>query len=121
MKDTRAYGFIGNRDAAQYCDDCQQELVGYERFQCASCEPEAHEWEWEDRAGEVWEDPDRGVLLILGAYEPDPRCLGCLVLDGVPQPVYVSWPAWEPGEIIAYGRQQFALGRVDGTKMKRIM
>ncbi len=120
MKDTRAYAFIGNRDSAQYCDDCQQALVGYERFQCVTCEPEASEWEWEDHEGEVWEDPDRGVMLVVGTYERDARCLECLVLDGYPQPLYVSWPAWEAGDVITYQRSQFFQGRVDGTKLKRI-
>ena len=120
MKDDRAYAFIGNRDAAQYCDECQQALIGYERFVCAACMPNAHEWEWEDHDGEVWEDADRGVLLVVGTYERDARCLECLVLDGVPQPLYASWPTWEPGQLITYSRQQFTLGRVDGTPLKRI-
>lgn len=119
MKDTRAYAFIGNRESAQYCDDCQQALVGYERFQCVTCEPEAHEWEWEDHEGETWLDPDRAMLLVLGTSERDPRCLDCLVLDGYAQPMFVSWPTLEAGWVIPYPRNMFFQGRVNG-KMERI-
>jgi hypothetical protein len=121
LKDTRAYAFIGNRDAAQYCDECQRELAGYERFVCHQCDPDAHEWEWEDHDGEVWEDPDRGILLVVGTHERDARCLDCLVLDAVEYNSFVSWPQWSDGEVVQYMRSQFVLGRVDGTKMRRIL
>lgn len=120
MKDTRAYAFIGNRDAAQYCDECQEALVGFERFVCCRCDPDAHEWEWEDHDGEVWEDPERGVLLVIGTYEPEARCLECLVLDGFKAPIYASWPSWEAGERVTYPRSMFVQGRVDGTMMRKI-
>lgn len=120
MKDTRAYAFIGRRDAAQYCDDCQDELVGYERFVCSRCDPSAHEWEWEDHDGEVWEHPERSILLVLGTYDADPRLLTCLVLDQLNYNPFMSYPQPEAGELVQYPRNMFVLGFVDGTKMQRI-
>lgn len=108
MKDTRAHAFIGNRDSGTHCDECQCELVGYERFVCCRCDPNAHEWEWEDRCGEIWRDTARGTFLVLSEHERDPRMLECLVLDGYEAPRYASWPSWEQGQIVTYPRSAFA-------------
>jgi len=115
LKDTTAYAFIGNRDAAQYCDECQKELVGYERFVCSGCDPNAHEWEWEDHEGETWVYPERSVLLVLGTYEDDPRHLLCLVLDQLSYNPVMSYPQPEAGEVVAYPRSWFVPESVDGN------
>jgi hypothetical protein len=126
VKDTRAYSFIGNRDAGTHCDECQQELVGYERFVCCHCDPDAQEWEWEDHDGEVWEDPGRAVVLVVGTYDNNPRMLSCLVLDQLnfdPNPLIrlMGFSLLE-GEVIQYPRGMFVQGREeDGTTLQRII
>ena len=84
---------------------------------CSRCDPNAHEWEWEERVGEIWEDPIRGILLVLGTNAQDPRCLDCLML----RVLEYNWPEWSDGEVVPYMRHQFVLGRVDGTQMRRIL